>query len=48
MVTEVGEATSSDASGKVATSGKYMAIREKRGGKYVCIRDISNDDAQQH
>ena len=47
MVTEVGKATTSDAAGKVTATGKYMAIWEKRDGKYVCIRDISNEDAQQ-
>ena len=47
MVTEVGKATTSDAAGKVITTGKYMAVWEKRDGKYVCIRDISNDDAKQ-
>ena len=46
MVTEVGKATTSDAAGKVTTTGKYMAIWEKRDGKYVCIRDISNDDVK--
>ncbi len=34
-----------DASGKVIRTGKYMAIWEKRDGKYICIRDIYNDDA---
>ena len=47
MVTEVGKVTTKEASGKVATTGKYMAVWEKRDGKYVCIRDISNEDAQQ-
>lgn len=46
MVTEVGKATSKEASGKVSMTGKYMAIWEKRDGKYVCIRDISNDDVK--
>ncbi|CAM4127670.1 YybH family protein [Gillisia limnaea] len=43
-VTEIGTSTSKDASGKVSRSGKYMAIWEKRDGKYICIRDIYNDD----
>lgn len=44
-VTEIGTAESKDASGKVIRTGKYMAIWEKRDGKYICIRDIYNDDA---
>ncbi len=45
-VTEIGVTTAKDASGKVVYTGKYMAIWTKRDGKYVCIRDISNDDAK--
>jgi uncharacterized protein (TIGR02246 family) len=45
-VTEVGKATGKDADGKVTYTGKYMAIWAKRDGKYVCIRDIGNDDAK--
>lgn len=44
-VTEIGTAESKDASGKVIRSGKYMAIWEKRDGKYVCIRDMYIEDA---
>ncbi len=44
VVTETGKITRMDASGKVTSTGKYMAIWEKRDGKYVCIRDIGNDD----
>lgn len=44
-VTEIGTAESKDASGKVIRTGKYMAIWEKRDGKYICIRDIYNSDA---
>ncbi len=46
MPTEVGTITTKDASGKVTYTGKYMAIWEKRDGKYVCIRDIGNDDVK--
>jgi len=46
-VTEIGTATTKDASDKIIRTGKYMAIWEKRDGKYVCIRDIYNDDAKQ-
>ena len=45
-VTEVGKITVKDASGKVTYTGKYMAVWEKRNGKYICIRDISNDDVK--
>jgi len=41
---EVGKSTSTEADGKVST-GKYISIFEKRDGKYVCIRDIWNNDA---
>lgn len=45
-VTEIGKTTGKDSTGKVTYAGKYMAIWVKRDGKYVCIRDISNDDAK--
>lgn len=47
QVTEVGKATVTDASGKVISTGKYMAVWEKRDGKYICIRDIYNDDVKE-
>lgn len=47
QVTEVGTTTVKDASGKVTYTGKYMAIWEKRDGKYVCLRDIGNDDVKE-
>ncbi|HEY9168882.1 MAG TPA: nuclear transport factor 2 family protein [Lutibacter sp.] len=46
IVTEIGTAIAKDASGKVIRTGKYMAIWEKRDGKYICIRDIYNNDAK--
>jgi ketosteroid isomerase-like protein len=46
-VTEVGKTTVTDASGKVVYGGKYMAIWEKRNGKWLTIRDMSNDDAKE-
>lgn len=46
-VTEVGKTTRMDASGKVVSTGKYMAVWEKRDGKYVCIRDIGNNDSEE-
>ena len=45
-VTEVGKTTSKDATGKVFYTGKYMAVWEKRNGKYTCVRDINNDDVK--
>lgn len=45
-VTEVGKTTRMDSTGKVTSSGKYMAIWEKRNGKWICIRDIGNEDAK--
>ena len=46
-VTEVGKTTRKDSTGKVTKTGKYMAIWEKRDGKWICIRDISNDDVKE-
>ncbi|MCL6259404.1 DUF4440 domain-containing protein [Aquiflexum sp. TKW24L] len=47
-ITEVGKTTRKDASGKVVSSGNYMAIWEKRNGKYICVRDISNNGPTQN
>jgi uncharacterized protein (TIGR02246 family) len=47
-VTEVGKTTRMDASGKVISTGKYMAIWEKRDGKYLCLRDIGNNDSKEN
>ena len=47
VVTEIGISVMKDAAGKVTSTGKYMAIFEKRDGKYICIREIYNDDAKQ-
>jgi uncharacterized protein (TIGR02246 family) len=46
-VTEIGTSTQKDAAGKILNTGKYMAIWENRSGKYICIRDIYNDDVKQ-
>jgi ketosteroid isomerase-like protein len=43
-VVETGKASYKDVSGNVVKSGKYMSLFEKRNGKYICIRDIYNDD----
>ncbi|ADB39892.1 YybH family protein [Spirosoma linguale] len=44
VVTEVGKTTTTDAAGKVVSAGKYVGIFEKRDGKFICIRDINNED----
>ncbi len=46
-VTEVGKETVKDSAGKVISTGKYMAIWEKRNGKFICIRDIYNNDVKE-
>lgn len=43
-VTETGKATYKDAAGKVTGTGKYMAVWEKQGDKYLCVREIYNLD----
>ncbi len=45
--TETGKTTVKDSTGKVTYTGKYMAVWEKRNGKYLCIRDIGNDDVKE-
>jgi uncharacterized protein (TIGR02246 family) len=45
-VTEVGKTTLTDSTGKVIYTGKYMAVWAKRNGKWLTIRDMSNDDAK--
>lgn len=47
VVTEIGKAISKDASGNVISTGKYMAVWEKRDGKFICIRDIYNNDQKE-
>jgi ketosteroid isomerase-like protein len=44
FVTETGKGISKDSDGNVLKTSKYMAIFEKRNGKYICIRDIYNED----
>ena len=46
-VTEVGKTTVTDSTGKAIYTGKYMAVWEKRNGKWLTIRDMSNDDAKE-
>jgi len=46
VVTEVGKAMYKDATGKIIGGGKYIAVFEKRDGKYLCIREIYNQDSK--
>lgn len=46
LAVETGTSTVKDSTGNVIDSGKYMALYELRDGKYVCIRDMWNDDAK--
>ena len=46
VATEVGKTMYKDASGKTIGGGKYMAVYEKRDGKYLCIREIYNKDSK--
>ena len=46
-VTEIGKTTVRTDTAIVTYSGKYMAVWEKRNGKWLTIRDISNDDAKE-
>lgn len=45
--TEVGKTIRKDSTGKIISNGKYMAIWEKRDNKWVCIRDINNEDVKE-
>lgn len=44
VVTEVGKIMFKDADGKTIGTGKYMAVFEKRDGKYLCIREMYSTD----
>ena len=44
LLVEVGESIVTAKDGKERSRGKYMAVYEKRDGKYVCVRDIWNED----
>lgn len=55
IAVETGTYSVNNAEGEEVHRGKYMALYEKRDGKYVCIRDIWNssmpkekDDAHDH
>lgn len=42
--TEVGTSTMKDARGNVLSTGKYMGVFQKKDGKWLCIREIYNED----
>lgn len=46
IVTEVGKTMYKNADGKQIGGGKYIAVFEKRNGKYLCIREIYNSDSK--
>ncbi|MEO7446480.1 MAG: nuclear transport factor 2 family protein [Ferruginibacter sp.] len=46
VVTEVGKTMYNDAEGKTLRTGKYMAVFEKRDGKYLCIREMYSNDSK--
>ena len=46
VATEVGKTMYKDAAGKTTGGGKYIAVYEKRDGKYLCIREIYNKDSE--
>ena len=46
VVTEIGKTMYKDAAGAITGGGKYIAVFEKRGNKYLCIREIYNKDSK--
>jgi ketosteroid isomerase-like protein len=47
LLVETGSSETKDSTGTVISTGKYMSLFEKRDGKYVCIRDIYNEDKKE-
>ena len=45
-VTEVGKTINKDVDGKTVATGKYMAVFVKQDGRYLCIREIYNNDSK--
>ncbi|HLF64845.1 MAG TPA: DUF4440 domain-containing protein [Saprospiraceae bacterium] len=45
LLVEVGASIVTAKDGKEKSRGKYVAVYEKRDGKYLCVRDIWNEDA---
>ena len=46
LAVEVGKSITTNADGSTST-GKYISVFEKRDGKWLCIRDIYSDDAEE-
>lgn len=44
QVVEIGSYKVTDSTSAVIHSGHYMAVFQKRDGKYVCVRDMANSD----
>jgi ketosteroid isomerase-like protein len=47
LVTEVGSFATKDSSGTPGVTGNFIALFEKRDGKYVCIRDMGTLDMKE-
>lgn len=45
LATETGKFTVMNADGETLETGTYVSVFEKRDGKYVCVRDIWNEDS---
>jgi len=46
LAVEVGKSITTNADGSEST-GKYISVFEKRDGKWLCIRDIYSEDAEE-
>jgi ketosteroid isomerase-like protein len=44
QVVEIGAYKVTDSTSAVIYSGRYMAVFQKKDGKYLCVRDIANSD----
>ncbi len=45
-VIDVGRLSLKDSTGKIFYTGKYMTYWQKRDGKYLAVRDMTNDDGK--
>ncbi len=46
FATEIGKSVYKDATGKITGTGKYVAVFQKKDGKYLCVREIYNKDSK--
>ncbi len=46
FATEIGKSMFKDATGKITGTGKYVAVFQKKDGKYLCVREIYNRDSK--